>query len=146
MKALIQRVVSASVSVDNRIVSHVGNGLLVLLGVLDGDSEAHAQQLAAKTLSLRIFPGDGKPMNRSVVEVEGELLVVSQFTLAADLSRGNRPSFSHAAHPEIAKQLYVHYIECLRSSPCRVATGEFGAHMQVSLVNDGPVTILLGDA
>ena len=143
MKALVQRVSAASVSVDGSLISSIDNGMLVFLGVMDGDTETQAQQLAAKTLALRIFPSDSKPMDRSVVDVAGEILVVSQLTLAADMSRGNRPSFSRAAEPIEAERLYSMYITCLRSSICTVASGEFGATMQVDLINDGPVTILL---
>lgn len=143
MKALVQRVSSASVSVGGSLISSIDCGMLVFLGVMDGDTETQAQQLAAKTLALRIFPSDIKPMDRSVVDVAGEILVISQFTLAADMSRGNRPSFSRAAEPIEAERLYSMYINCLRSSTCTVASGEFGANMQVELTNDGPVTILL---
>ena len=143
MKALVQRVASASVSVDDNCVSTINYGLLVFLGVMDGDTETQARQLAAKTLSLRIFPSDRKPMDRSVVDVNGDILVVSQFTLAADLSRGNRPSFTGAAETLHAERMYSQYLDCLKSSHGSVSSGQFGADMQVSLVNDGPVTILL---
>ena len=121
----------------------LGVGLVVLLGVFADDDEANATRLAEKTLALRVFADEHKPMNRSVVDVSGALLVVSQFTLAADTSRGNRPGFGKAAPPERARTLYEHYVEELRRAGPRVCTGVFGATMQVALTNDGPVTILL---
>lgn len=130
-------------SVAGEEVSAIGPGLLCLLGVLAGDTSQEAMRLAQKTLGLRIFPDRQKPMNRSVVEVGGALLVVSQFTLAANTSRGMRPSFTRAAAPELAERLYVQYVEALRRSNLHVGKGVFGAQMMVSLENDGPVTILL---
>ena len=124
-------------------MARIDGGLLVLLGIFRDDMEAQAERLAAKTLVLRVFADASKPMNRSVMDVGGSVLVVSQFTLAADTSRGNRPSFGHAAEPERARALYEHYIGTLKQRWPHVATGVFGAEMQVSLVNDGPVTILL---
>jgi len=143
MKALLQRVTEASVKVDGEEIGAIGPGLLVFLGVEPGDGDAETDWLADKLLALRIFPGDGKPMNRSVTDVDGELLVVSQFTLAADTSRGNRPGFSSAAAPELAEKLYESFVGALRDRGAGVATGRFGADMQVALVNDGPVTFLL---
>ena len=143
MRALCQRVASASVAIDGDTVARIDHGLLVLLGVFRDDSEAQAERLAAKTLALRVFADAAKPMNRSVVDVGGGILVVSQFTLAADTSRGNRPSFGRAAEPERASMLYGQYIAALQQRWPQVAAGVFGADMQVSLVNDGPVTILL---
>ena len=143
MRALCQRVTSASVGIGGETVAHMDAGLLVLLGVFRDDSETQAERLAAKTLALRIFADASKPMNRSVMDVGGSVLVVSQFTLAADTSRGNRPSFGYAAEPERARALYDHYVSALRQRWPQVATGVFGADMQISLVNDGPVTILL---
>ncbi len=143
MKALLQRVTSARVSVDGEDIAGIGRGLLVLLGVAQGDCEADADRVAAKTLALRIFPDDAKPMNRSVVDVNGEVLVVSQFTLVADTSRGNRPGFTSAAEPQLAQMLYERYAERIRAGLLRVQTGRFGADMQVELVNDGPVTFVL---
>ncbi|MYD97843.1 MAG: D-tyrosyl-tRNA(Tyr) deacylase [Gammaproteobacteria bacterium] len=143
MRALLQRVNEASVSVGGREIAAVGRGLLVLVGVFTDDDETAAQRLAERTLAARVFPDDAKPMNRSVVDIGGAILVVSQFTLAADTSRGNRPGFGPAASPEMAHRIYDHYVECLRDTGTRVAVGEFGADMQVALVNDGPVTILL---
>ena len=143
MRALCQRVASASVAIGGETVACIDQGLLVLLGVFRDDTEAQAERLAAKTLALRVFADASKPMNRSVMDVGGGVLVVSQFTLAADTSRGNRPSFGHAAEPERARALYERYVALMKQRWPHVATGVFGADMRVSLVNDGPVTILL---
>ena len=143
MRALVQRVRQASVSVSGQEISSIGPGLLCFLGVLDGDTELEAKRLAHKMLGLRIFPDEHKPMNRSVVDVEGEILVVSQFTLAADTSRGMRPSFTRAAAPEVAQGLYECFVTHLEDANLRVFKGVFAAHMVVALENDGPVTILL---
>ncbi|MCE2406525.1 MAG: D-tyrosyl-tRNA(Tyr) deacylase [Pseudomonadales bacterium] len=143
MKALLQRVTRASVSVEGAEIAAIDHGLVVFLGVERGDSDDHASRLAVKTASIRAFPSDRKPMDRTVVDVEGSVLVVSQFTLVADLKKGNRPSFSNAADPPDAELLVNHYVEVLRQHVSIVATGQFGANMQVSLVNDGPVTLLL---
>jgi D-tyrosyl-tRNA(Tyr) deacylase len=136
-------VTHASVAVAGAEIARIGPGLLVLLGVAPADTDADAARLAAKTLALRIFPDDAKPMNRSVVDVGGDVLVVSQFTLTADTSRGNRPGFSTAAPPELAERLYERYVAEVRARIGRVATGEFGADMLVTLGNDGPVTFVL---
>lgn len=143
MRALCQRVASASVDIGGETVARIDGGLLVLLGVFRDDTEAQVERLAAKTMALRVFADASKPMNRSVMDVGGNVLVVSQFTLAADTSRGNRPGFGYAAQPERARALYEHYVEACRQRWPHVATGVFGADMKVSLVNDGPVTILL---
>lgn len=143
MRALLQRVRQASVTVEDEVIASIGPGLLVFLGVFPQDGNEQIDWLAQKTLDLRIFPDDQKPMNRSVVEVDGELLVVSQFTLAADVSRGRRPGFSAAAPPEQAEPLYEQFVQTLRGQWPRVQAGRFGADMQVALVNDGPVTLLL---
>jgi D-aminoacyl-tRNA deacylase len=143
MRALLQRVSAASITVADEQVARIGRGLLVLLGVQPADDAAVADWLAAKTLSLRIFPDVDKPMNRSVVDAGGEVLVVSQFTLAADTRRGNRPGFSTVAPPEQAERLYQAFVMALTRRYPRVATGRFGADMQVALVNDGPVTFVL---
>lgn len=142
MVALVQRVREARVEVDDETVGAIGAGLLVLLGVHYTDTEAEAVWLARKVAGLRIFPDDEGRMNRSVVDAGGEALVVSQFTLYGDASRGNRPSFGEAAPPEAAERLYrlfTHHLEKHLARP--VPTGRFGAMMQVSLVNDGPVTL-----
>lgn len=139
----MQRVARASVSVDAQTIAEVGPGLLAFVGVFPNDGAAEAQWLADKTLGLRIFADAHKPMNRSVVEVGGAILVVSQFTLAGDLRKGKRPSFTSAAPPEQAKHLYERYVAGLQAAGLEVQTGRFGANMQVALVNDGPVTFLL---
>lgn len=143
MKVLLQRVERATVSVDDEEIASIGRGLLVFLGVENGDTSENSYRLANKTASLRIFPSDHKPMDRSVVDADGSVLVVSQFTLAANVSKGNRPSFSDAAEPSDAEPLVNHFVDVLREQISCVATGQFGANMQVALVNDGPVTLLL---
>ncbi len=143
MRILVQRVSSASVTVHGEAVAEVGHGLLALVGVTHGDTAATAQKLAAKTARLRIFAdGDGL-MNLSVADVGGAVLAVSQFTLYSNARRGNRPSFSEAAPPQHGEAIYEAYVEALRAEGVPVGTGIFGAHMQVALTNDGPVTILL---
>lgn len=143
MRALLQRVSEASVSVGGEVVGAIDGGLLVFLGLFPDDTEAELEWLADKILGLRIFADDEKAMNRSVADVGGGLLVVSQFTLAADVSRGKRPGFSTAAPPEVAEPLYERFLEMLKARHTPVAAGVFGADMQVALVNDGPVTFLL---
>ena len=143
MQALIQRVTEARVTVAGRQTGAIGHGLLVLLCAERGDAAAQADQLLAKLLKLRIFSDDAGKMNRSVQDVAGGLLIVSQFTLAADTSGGNRPSFTQAAPPDEGRRLYEHFVAAARAAHPGVATGEFGADMQVALVNDGPVTIAL---
>ena len=143
MKALLQRVSSASVDVDGRRVGEIGRGLLVLLGLDKGDDEAVALRLLEKLLAYRVFPDDRGRMNRSVADIDGGVLLVSQFTLSADTGKGLRPSFSSAMPPADAQRLYAHVLDSLRRMHGSVAAGEFGADMQVSLVNDGPVTFLL---
>lgn len=141
MRALIQRVSEAAVRVDGKVVGEIGPGLLVLVCAMEGDLEANADTLAAKISKLRIFKDDADKMNRSLLDTGGAALVVSQFTLAADTSRGNRPGFSTAARPEEGKRLYEYFADQLRGHGIEVAQGRFGADMKVSLVNDGPVTI-----
>ncbi|MEM9239237.1 MAG: D-aminoacyl-tRNA deacylase [Pseudomonadota bacterium] len=143
MKALLQRVSAASVTVDGARIGETGPGLLILVCAMRGDEEHHAEQLAQKITKLRIFKDEAGKMNRSILDIGGGALVVSQFTLAADTSRGNRPGFSAAAPPEIGEALYLHFAKTLETEGVAVATGQFGADMQVSLVNDGPVTIWL---
>ena len=143
MRAVIQRVRSAQVEVEQQIVGQIETGLLVLLGVQVGDSERDLAYLVDKTIGLRIFPDSEGKMNLSVQDVGGSLLVVSQFTLLGDCRKGKRPSFAQAAPPEIAKTMYEKFIEHARQSTLRVETGVFQADMQVSLCNDGPVTIVL---
>lgn len=143
MRAVVQRVSEASVSVDGADVGAIGPGLVVLLGVGQGDTEADAEFLAEKTLNLRVFPDDAGQMNRSVLDTAGQILAVSQFTLYGDARRGRRPSYIAAAPPEDAQRLYLHFLERLRLSGLRVAEGVFRAMMDVRLTNQGPVTILL---
>jgi len=143
MRAVVQRVTSARVSVDGRTISRIGPGLLVFLGVERGDAGADVEYVAGKVRDVRIFSDEQRKMNRSVVEAGGEILVVSQFTLSADCRRGRRPSFDGAASPEIARSMYEAFIKRLQAMELRVQAGEFQAMMQVELTNDGPVTILL---
>jgi len=146
VKALLQRVSEAKVTVNSKIIGEIGTGWLILLGVGKADSEAEIPKLSEKILGLRLFSDvDGK-FNLSVQDVGGQILVVSQFTLFADCSRGRRPGFSNAAPPDVAKELYERFVAELRKSDVTVATGEFGADMKVTLVNDGPVTIMLDSA
>jgi len=146
MRAVIQRVSTASVTVDNQVVGKIGRGLLVLLGIGAGDVEDDIALLAAKIANMRIFPDQQGRFDRSILDINGEVLVVSQFTLYADTRRGRRPSFSDAAPPEIAAPRVDRFIEALRARGLLVASGVFGAHMDVDLQNDGPVTIVLDTA
>ncbi|TCL10108.1 D-tyrosyl-tRNA(Tyr) deacylase [Shimia isoporae] len=141
MRALLQRVSQASVTVDQEVVGQCGPGLLVLVCAMQGDTETNAEKLAAKVAKCRIFHDDAGKMNRSVADVGGSALVVSQFTLAADTRSGNRPGFSTAAAPEDGKRLYEYFSDQLAAQRVPVETGRFGADMKVALVNDGPVTI-----
>jgi D-aminoacyl-tRNA deacylase len=143
VRAVVQRVAEASVRVAGGTVGSIGPGLVVLLGVAVDDREADADSLADKVLNLRVFPDEAGQMNRSVLDVSGGLLVVSQFTLLGDARRGRRPSYIEAAPPEEADRLYRHFVSRLRPSGLEVATGVFRAMMDVALVNQGPVTILL---
>jgi D-tyrosyl-tRNA(Tyr) deacylase len=143
VRAVVQRVTSAKVTVGERVTGEIGPGLLVLLGVDQGDGPTDLQYIASKVRDLRIFAdADGK-MNKSVLDIQGSVLVVSQFTLSGDARNGRRPSFASAAPPQIARALYEEVVRELQTSGLQVATGEFQAMMQVALVNDGPVTILL---
>ena len=145
MKALIQRVARGSVVVDGNVVGKISRGFVVLLGVKTGDTEEDAQQLAAKTINLRIFSDENQKMNLSIQDIGGEILVVSQFTLYADTRKGNRPGFSRAAPPDRAEKLYQVYTGLLRKAigETRIATGVFRTHMTVEIINDGPVTVEL---
>jgi len=144
MKAVIQRVKRAKVTSEDDSLGSINKGLLILLGVENNDNEKKAKKLAQKALRLRIFSSADKNIDRSVKDINGEILVVSQFTLCADTSKGNRPSFMEAAEPERAKGLYLDFVDYLKeNSDLKITTGEFGAMMDVSLVNDGPVTIIL---
>ena len=146
MRIVLQRVSRASVSVSGESVASIGPGLLVLLGVREGDGEADALRLAAKTVELRIFPDDAGRFNRPLLECGFEALVVSQFTLYGDVRKGRRPSFNDAARPELAEPLVEAYAGALEALGVAVARGRFGAHMDVELVNDGPVTLIIDSA
>ncbi len=141
MRALIQRVRQASVTVDDQVIGEIGAGMLILVCAMDGDSCAQVEKLARKIPKMRIFTDENDKMNLSLLDSGGQALIVSQFTLAADTSRGNRPGFSTAARPEVGKALYEEFIAAMSAQGITVATGEFGADMQVALINDGPVTI-----
>jgi D-tyrosyl-tRNA(Tyr) deacylase len=143
MRALLQRVTEARVTVDGRVTGEIGAGLLVLLGVSKLDTEAEAEFVAQKVLNLRIFEDENGKMNRSLLDTGGAMLVVSQFTLYGDCRKGRRPSFDDAAPAEQARALYEHFVAVARRSTPRVETGVFQAHMAVSLVNDGPVTLIV---
>ena len=143
MRLVIQRVTRASVAVNEEIVGQIGKGMLVLIGVSADDTEAVADKLLKKLLGLRIFEDDQEKTNLSLADVGGELLMVSQFTLYADCRRGNRPGFFHAGAPDLANHLYEYMIEQAKKTVPVVEQGVFGAHMQISLVNDGPFTIIL---
>jgi D-tyrosyl-tRNA(Tyr) deacylase len=143
LRAVIQRVSRARVSVGEEVVGEIEAGLLVLLGVGKEDTQADAEYLAAKTVGLRIFEDEDGKMNRSVVEAEGTVLAVSQFTLYGDVRKGKRPSFDDAAPPQLANELYEHFVRKVREAGVKCETGRFQAMMQVELTNDGPVTILL---
>ena len=143
MKALLQRVTSATVTVDGNIAGQTGQGFLILLGVAGDDSQKDADYLAEKVVNLRVFSDDNSKFNLSALQVRAELLVISQFTLMADARKGRRPSFTLAAPPEKAETLYNCFIRRVSETGLKVQTGIFGAHMLVSIVNDGPVTIML---
>ncbi len=142
MKAVIQRVAHASVSVEGQVVGKCREGLMILLGVAEGDTETDARLLSHKILNLRIFRDDAGKMNRSILDIGGEMLVISQFTLLANYRHGNRPDFLQSAKPEEANRLYEYFCQ-LAGSQVPVEKGVFGAHMEVSLLNDGPVTIVM---
>lgn len=143
MIGLLQRVKNASVTVNEQVIGAVKQGLLVLVCAEKGDSAEQCEKLAKKVLAYRIFEDKNGKMNKSVSDIGGEILIVSQFTLAADTAKGLRPSFTPAADPETGKRLYEHFIEKIKESGLKTETGQFGANMQVALINDGPVTIWL---
>ncbi|MFZ0679222.1 D-aminoacyl-tRNA deacylase [Candidatus Binatus sp.] len=143
MRAVVQRVSRGEVRIEGRVVGRIGRGLVVLLGVAGGDSEADAAFLVDRIVGMRIFADDAGKMNLSIAQVDGAMLVVSQFTLIADTNSGRRPSFTKAAAPDEARRLYEHFVSLARLRDVKVETGEFGATMEVDLVNDGPVTIIL---
>jgi D-aminoacyl-tRNA deacylase len=145
LRAVVQRVRQAAVAVDDEVVAEIGAGVAVLLGVASGDTAAEADRLAGKVARLRIFENEDGRFDHSLLDVSGDALVVSQFTLIADTRKGHRPSFTGAAEPDLAEPLYERFCAALGETGVRVARGLFRAHMQVSLVNDGPVTIVLDD-
>jgi D-aminoacyl-tRNA deacylase len=143
MRAVVQRVSRASVQVDNQIISKIEQGMLILLGVKKDDSKKEADLLAKKIINLRIFSDKENKMNLSLLDIKGQIIVVSQFTLYGNCKKGRRPSFIHAALPEIADSLYQYFVQCLKNYNVLVETGQFQALMQVELINDGPVTFIL---
>ena len=143
MKALIQRVLHASVKVDGKITGQIEQGFLVLLGVQKGDEKTNADFLSKKICNLRIFEDENGKMNKSILDIGGKMLIVSQFTLCGDTSRGNRPGFDNAALPDDANKLYEYFSDMVRANGVEVQNGIFGADMQVELLNDGPVTFML---
>ena len=143
MRAVIQRVTKASVSIEGKLIAEIGKGMLVLVGVMQNDTSADARQLAHKIANLRIFADKQNKMNLSISQARGEILVISQFTLCADLAHGRRPSFEKAAAPKKAEELYQEFITQLKSVAARIKQGKFGGYMQVELVNDGPVSFVL---
>ena len=147
MKALVQRVAEASVTIDGEVVAEIGRGYLVLFGVTHGDTEEMADKLASRVVKLRIFEDNSGKTNKSIEDVAGSIIVVSQFTLYADTDHGNRPGFSNAARPDLASPLYERFVADLRAAlgPERVGTGRFGADMKVRLLNDGPFTVELSE-
>lgn len=143
MKGLIQRVKRASVTIDGKVYSKINQGILILLGVEKGDNEQNADKLADKFCKLRIFEDEDGKMNKSILDVNGEILIVSQFTLAGDCKKGTRPSFDKAELPQRANELYEYFVDLIKQKNIPVGTGVFGAMMDVELVNDGPVTFML---
>ena len=143
MKALIQRTSQAKVVVDGKTVGEIGNGLVVLLGIKDGDGEKDINTLVNKIVNLRVFAGDGGHFDRSLIDINGEVLIVSQFTLYGSTKKGRRPDFTDSAKPEIAEPLYDLFVEKMQETGITVATGVFGAMMDVHLINKGPVTLMI---
>ena len=143
MKVLIQRVKKASVTIDNNMYSSINKGILALVGIEKGDTPEEVQKLAKKIVNLRIFPDENDKMNRSIIDIRGEMLIVSQFTLCGDCKKGTRPSFDKSASPEDANKLYEDFIKEVQTYGIQTGTGQFGAMMDVELINDGPVTFML---
>ena len=143
MKVLIQRVKNASVTIDNKLYSSIEKGILALVGIEKGDTLEQVQKAAKKIIGLRVFPDENDKMNRSLIDVRGEMLVVSQFTLCGDCKKGTRPSFDKSAHPEIANELYEKFVEEVKNYGIKTQTGKFAAMMDVALINDGPVTFMI---
>jgi D-tyrosyl-tRNA(Tyr) deacylase len=146
MRVLLQRTTGARVEVEGKLIGECGHGLLILICAMAGDTEAEADKLAARISKLRVFKDEAGKMNRSILDISGSALVVSQFTLAADTSRGNRPGFSSAAPPDQGRALFEHFASAIGALGIQTETGEFGADMAVSLINDGPVTIWMDSA
>lgn len=143
MKVLIQRVAKADVTIDGEKVSAINKGILALVGIEKGDTKEVVEKLAKKAVNLRIFPDENDKMNLSILDIKGEMLIVSQFTLCGDCKKGTRPSFDKSAPPEIANELYEYFVSLVQENDIKTGTGRFGAMMQVSLINDGPVTFML---
>lgn len=143
MKLLIQRVKQATVTIDNKLYSQINKGILTFIGVEKEDTEEQIDKAIKKLINLRIFPDENDKMNRSILDINGEMLIVSQFTLCGDCKKGTRPSFDKSASPDIAKKLYEKFIEGIKNSGIKTSTGQFGAMMDVGLVNDGPVTFMI---
>ena len=148
MKVVVQRVRSSRVDVNGEVLSSIGKGLNILVGIAKGDTEAEVEWMTQKCLNLRIFSGEGREsegqrLSQSVQDIQGDILAISQFTLYGDCRKGRRPSFDQAANPDTAAQLYQHFVDCLRKSGLTVKTGKFGASMQVFIENDGPVTLVI---
>lgn len=143
MKILIQRVKNASVTIENKIYSSINKGILAFVGIEKGDSEEDVVKYAKKVVNLRVFPDENQKMNRSLIDIKGEMLVVSQFTLCANCKKGTRPSFDNSAPPDIANKLYEMFISEIKNYNIKTKTGVFGAMMDISLINDGPVTFIL---
>ena len=143
MKVLIQRTANASVNIDGKTVSSIGKGILALVGIEKGDTREQVEKLAKKVVNLRIFPDENDKMNLSLLDIQGEMLIVSQFTLCGDCKKGTRPSFDKSAPPQIANELYEYFVSQVKNYGIKTGTGKFGAMMEVSLINDGPVTFML---
>lgn len=143
MKILIQRVKKASVTIDNQLYSSINQGILAFVGIEQNDTETCVDKLAQKVINLRIFPDENRKMNLSVKDINGEFLIVSQFTLCGDCKKGTRPSFDKSAPPQMANKLYELFIDKIKKEGLKTMTGQFGANMQVELINDGPVTFML---
>ena len=143
MKVLIQRVKESSVKIDGSVVSEIRKGIMALVGIEKGDTKEQVEKLARKVVNLRIFPDENDKMNLSLIDIQGEMLVVSQFTLCGDCKKGTRPSFDKSAPPDIANELYEYFVSQVQSYGIKAGTGKFGAMMEVSLINDGPVTFML---
>ena len=144
MKFVIQRVLNAQVIIDNKIYSSINQGILIFIGIEHGDDNSQLNYYAKKITNMRIFNDQGEKMNLSILDIKGSILVVSQFTLLANTKKGNRPSYVRAADPELANSLYIEFINKLKNYEINVEKGRFGAHMKLDIINDGPVTIVLG--